>query len=150
MWEIGNGGYDLQWQLCYDGTPLIDCIDGHLDIINDTHSNIDEVIDIICTEYHDIELPKFEIYMTFYLTEETDVYEFTDKLKKLAYIRSVDIDESEDGYDVNCIFKMPPMRAFTYERINQDFSKYLKDNGIIATFDYNSITALNQDLSFDL
>lgn len=25
-WSIGTGGYDLNWQLSYDGTPVIDCL----------------------------------------------------------------------------------------------------------------------------
>lgn len=25
-WRIVKGGYDLNWQLSYDGTPVVDCV----------------------------------------------------------------------------------------------------------------------------
>lgn len=31
-WSIANGGYDLWWELYYDNIPIVQCIDGELEI----------------------------------------------------------------------------------------------------------------------
>ena len=32
-WSIANGGYDLWWELYYDGLPILQCVAGELKII---------------------------------------------------------------------------------------------------------------------
>ena len=32
-WSIANGGYDLWWELYYDGLPILQCVAGELEII---------------------------------------------------------------------------------------------------------------------
>ena len=31
-WSIANGGYDLWWELYYDGLPILQCVAGELEI----------------------------------------------------------------------------------------------------------------------
>lgn len=58
-WSIGNGGYSLLWELCYENQPVLDCTDcgfmNHLvDVVNDYgHSNIMEVIQVVKEEFSD-------------------------------------------------------------------------------------------------
>ena len=30
-WEIGKGGYDLWWEISYDGFPIIGCVCGEIE-----------------------------------------------------------------------------------------------------------------------
>ena len=32
-WSITNGGYDLWWELYYDGLPILQCVAGELKIV---------------------------------------------------------------------------------------------------------------------
>lgn len=50
-WEIGNGGYDLYWEISHDGIPIIDCVSGTIEVLDDTISNIDQILAIIKSEY---------------------------------------------------------------------------------------------------
>jgi hypothetical protein len=54
-WTIGSGGYDLLWQLSYDGIPVIDCIGGSG--LQKTLHNLcleEEVYDSICDIIMDV------------------------------------------------------------------------------------------------
>lgn len=52
VWHIAKGGYDLWWELYYEGQPIIDCVYGKMSIVNDYgYTNIKDVINIIKSIY---------------------------------------------------------------------------------------------------
>ena len=62
-WSIGRGGYDLWWQLYYDGTAVVDCVDGELE--NDCLSSEDfkRITDVICSVYDGLKVLKESDHM---------------------------------------------------------------------------------------
>jgi len=54
-WEIGAGGYDLWWEISYNGTPVVDCVDGKLERVGTLSTDAYEQLkSIIMEEYPDM------------------------------------------------------------------------------------------------
>lgn len=53
-WSIGQGGYDLNWELYYDNKPIIDCVGRNIEVCTtDGKCNINQVLKRIRLEYPD-------------------------------------------------------------------------------------------------
>lgn len=51
-WSIGRGGYDLDWELCYERLPVVDCYGHYVEVVNDYGmGNVNQVVTIIMREY---------------------------------------------------------------------------------------------------
>lgn len=51
-WQIGRGGYDLNWELYYERLPVVDCVDHYVEVVNDYGmDNAKQVVKIIMREY---------------------------------------------------------------------------------------------------
>jgi len=55
-WYIGNGGYDLDWELYYDNQPVIDCINGRLENVCLPSAVWNKISQVIISEYPDVTL----------------------------------------------------------------------------------------------
>ena len=51
-WSIGRGGYDLQWELYYDGIPVVDCIADEISNICLPDKVFNRIAKIILQEYN--------------------------------------------------------------------------------------------------
>ena len=115
-WHIANGGYDLQWELYYDNTPIVDCVDSELEFIGriSDYSNANKVIKIILEEYDWCEYLE-EMYVVTY-TDNSGIYddkvetyseEFDDYMEAKRFMKSceedgfVDIDYETVYYDID-------------------------------------------------
>lgn len=50
-WSIGRGGYDLDWELYYDGQAFLDCSDDELELVTDDFTNWDKAVEVVLSEY---------------------------------------------------------------------------------------------------
>ena len=50
-WSIGRGGYDLQWELYYDGIPVVDCVDDEISNLCLSEKDFKRIAKIIREEY---------------------------------------------------------------------------------------------------
>ena len=51
LWKVAKGGYDLWFEVYYNDVSKIQCIDGELEIINDSEIDVNKVFQIIQQEY---------------------------------------------------------------------------------------------------
>ena len=50
-WSVARGGYDLDWELCYKGEPVLNCICNELINIGMEQSVFKKICQIIIDEY---------------------------------------------------------------------------------------------------
>lgn len=58
-WEIANGGYDLYFQISYDGVSVLDCVCNELEPCADCE-NFDAIAKVVMEEYPQTRLAKEE------------------------------------------------------------------------------------------
>lgn len=55
-WSIAPGGYDLQWEICYLGQPVMQCIAGEITtdfyVLGFTEEDKKQLIQIVKEEYN--------------------------------------------------------------------------------------------------
>lgn len=51
LWSIAKGGYNLCWELYYDGVAKIQCIDGKIVVGNDEDINVNRALKTIKEVY---------------------------------------------------------------------------------------------------
>lgn len=95
------------------------------------------------------DVKKYEIDMTFYVDYDSNIHvpHFVDKLNNTKYIYDCDWEDDGEGYNVNCIFRIPlDIKKPTFNDIDKAFTKYLNDYNLdIASWDYHYIKGLNDD-----
>lgn len=52
-WSIGKGGYDLWWELSYDGIPVVDCVCNRIKNLCLTNDLFNRIFRIVKEEYSD-------------------------------------------------------------------------------------------------
>lgn len=70
-WEIGRGGYDLDWELYYDTKPVVQCVNGIVDNIGLSGPMFKKVATVIQQVYPDVRFSEMGIKESFKMEKDT-------------------------------------------------------------------------------